>query len=274
MLITCYLNRLRLAGYRPSTITARECCLRAYERSLEVHQATVEGATRLHVEAFLARDLAPESRRAYAGHLRGLYRWAVEEGHLSSDPTDRLPTVRIPRAVPRPIDPDDLRKAVDTASPRMRAWLLLMAMQGFRCIEVAALRPQDVTVTDTGGVLFLRETKGGGTASMPAHTSVIAALELLPQRDGLWWECTRRHVSVEVAVYLRSLGIDATGHQLRHFAGTSWLRASGHDLLTTARLLRHESVKTTQIYAQLSAERPAEVMALTHAPGRSTLRAV
>ncbi|HXH78728.1 tyrosine-type recombinase/integrase, partial [Nocardioides sp.] len=227
MLITAYMNRLRLAGYRPSTITARELCLRAYERSLADHQATVADATRLHVEAFLARDLAPESRRAYAGHLHGLYRWAVEEGHLSSDPTDRLPSVRIPRAVPRPIDPDDLRKAVDTAAPQMRAWLLLMAMQGLRCIEVAALRPQDVTVTGAGGVLFLRECKGGGTASMPAHESIIAALELLPQRDSLWWECSRQHVSREVAVYLRSLGIDATGHRLRHYAGTSWLRASG-----------------------------------------------
>ncbi len=78
-----------------------------------------------------------------------------------------------------------------------------------------------MTVTDAGGVLFLRECKGGGTASMPAHESIIAALELLPQRDGLWWECNRRHVSVEVAVYLRSLGIDATAHCLRHFAGTS-----------------------------------------------------
>jgi len=274
VLINAYLNRLRLAGYRPSTITARQTCLRAYERTLAAHQVTVASATRLHVEAFLARDLAPESRRAYAGHLRGLYRWAVEEGHIHSDPTDRLPSVRIPRAVPRPIDPDDLRKAVELASPRMRAWLLLMAMQGLRCIEVAALRPQDVTVTDTGGVLFLRETKGGGTASMPAHTSIIAALERLPQRDGLWWECTRRHVSLEVSVYLRSLGIDATAHMLRHRAGTDWFRASGHDLLTTARLLRHESVKTTMVYAQLDPRRPAEVLGLTHAPGRSTLRAV
>ena len=107
---------------------------------------------------------------------------------------------------------------------------------------------------------------------MPAHSAVLSALVQLPARDGLWWECSARHVSTEVGAFLRAVGIDATAHRLRHYAGTAWYEASGHDLLTTARLLRHASVTTTQVYAQLSPTRPAEVVDLVELPPH--LRAV
>jgi integrase len=55
-------------------------------------------------------------------------------------------------------------------------------------------------------------------------------------------------------------GINASAHQLRHYAGTTWYAASGNDLLATARLLRHVNVSTTQVYAALSPVRPAEVV--------------
>lgn len=264
MLITAYGNRMRLASLRPETVYVRLGVLRAFEATLGDHR-DITTATRLDVEAFLARDLKPESRRAYRGHLRAFYLWAIEEGYLTVDPTDRLPTVRVPRAVPRPIQPDDLRRAVQLASPRMRAWLLLMSLAGLRCIEVAALRPEDVSTTDSGPLLFLRECKGGGTATVPAHEAVLAALAHLPSRNGLWWTCTPRHVSKHTNHYLRDVGVAATAHQLRHRAGTDWYEASGHDLLTTMRLLRHATVASTQVYAEVSASRPAEVVRLTRA---------
>jgi integrase len=260
VLINAYANRLRLGGYRPASVTARTSCLRSFERSLADHQVTLTTAGRLEVEAFLARDLAPESRRAYRGHLRGFYAWAVEEGYVQTDPTLKLPPIRIPRAVPRPIPDHDLRKAVSQADPRMKAWLLLMALAGLRCIEVAALRPEDVSVVDDGAVLFLREVKGGGTATVPAHEAVLGALTALPARNGLWWDCSARRVSTSTSAYLRGMGVNATAHRLRHWAGTSWYQASGNDLLATARLLRHASVKTTQVYAELDPTRPAAVV--------------
>lgn len=260
LLIEAHAAHLRLASYRPSSVRARVSVLTAFSRSLEPHQASLTTATRLHVEAFLGRDLAPESRRAYSNHIRQFYAWAVEEEYVLTNPTLKLPTVRVPRGVPRPITATDLRKAVENADARMRAWLLLMALAGLRCIEVAALRPEDVTEAEYGQVLFLRECKGGGTGVVPAHQAIASALQALPIRSGLWWDVTPRYVSSTVGAYLRSVGVQATAHQLRHAAGTEWYRASGHDLLTTAALLRHVSVRTTQVYAQLDSERPAEVV--------------
>lgn len=265
-LISSHLARLTLAGFRPRTIESRQQVLEAFARTLEPRQPT--DATRLDCEAWLSRPLAPESRRAYRSHLRAFYAWCVEEGFLSADPTDRIPAVRVKRGTPRPMSDADLTRALALADRRMRAWLLLMALAGLRCMEVAALRPCDLIDTEHGPILHLPETKGGGTAAMPAHTLVVEALRSLPVRNRLWWSVLPATLSAQVNRHLRASGATGSAHSLRHHAGTAFYDASGHDLLLTAQLLRHVSVSSTQIYAQLSPTRPAEVV------GRVHLRAV
>jgi integrase len=264
MLIDAYRARLVLSGARPSTVTAKLTCLRAF--STHAAPRGLEGANRFDVESYLARPLAPESRRAYRSTLRGFYSWAFEEGLIPVDPTDRLPAIRVPKGAPRPISDGDLASALASADPRMRSWLLLMSLGGLRCLEVSGLRPVDVTEVEGGHLLFLRECKGGGTAYQPCHPLILEALAVLPISNALWWSCSRVTISAQVSQYLRSVGVDATAHRLRHYAGTAWFRASGHDLLTTARLLRHANVATTQIYAQVDPTRPAEVVNLVRAP--------
>lgn len=255
--VDTYRNRLVLAGYRPATIRARLQVLSAFAGEVEPRQLT--SATRADVEAFLARPLAAQSRRAYRSHLRAFYGWLLDEGTITDDPTARVPAVRVSRGVPRPLSEDDLHLALSQAAPRMRAWLLLMALAGLRCLEVSGLRPRDLLEVNGAVVLYLRECKGGGTATVPAHPAVVEALAALPVRDGAWWTSVSHTISRDVAVYLRGLGVDATAHQLRHSAGSMWFAASGNDLLTTSRLLRHASVSTTQTYAQLDQARPGEV---------------
>lgn len=257
--LLAYLARLRLAGMRPTTGRTRRVVLLAFLATLD-GRGLLEG-TRGDVEVFVGRaDLKAQSRRAYLSTLKSFYAWAVDEEHLTADPTRRVPAVRVPRAVPRPIGGDNLDKALSRGNPRMRAWLLLMSLAGLRCVEVSRLRPQDLAPAGTGSLLFLRECKGGGSATVPAHPMILEALAALPIRDGLWWDVSADSVSRQVNAHLRGCGVLDTAHSLRHFAGTSWYRASGHDLLTTATLLRHASVTTSQIYAQLDPERPAEVV--------------
>jgi integrase/recombinase XerD len=259
LLITAHINHLVIAGYRPRTVQERRSVLHAFTQ--HAAPATLDTATRLHVESFLARPLAAESRRTYRSHLRAFYKWATDEGYIATDPTAKVPPVRVPRGTPRPISEDELHAALDRANARTRCWLLLMALGGLRCLEVAGLRPADVLHSEHGALLYLRETKGGGSATVPAHPEILTALAVLPvSGDGLWWDCGPRHVSVLVGKHLRGSGVDATAHQLRHLAGTMWIRASGHDLLTTSRLLRHATVQSTQVYAALDVGRPAAVI--------------
>lgn len=266
MLIDAYLNRLRLASFRPTTITTRRSILLNFTRRID--PTVLEQATRLHVEAFLARDdLSPNTRRVYRSSLRHFYGWAVEEGYVQADPTLRVPSIRCPQGVPRPVSEDDLRHALAVADLRMRSWLLLMSLAGLRCMEVAGLRPADLVQTENGFLLMLKVTKGGASATVPAHPRVAEVLLALPVVEGRWWDVAPRTVSRQVGEHLKDAGVAATAHQLRHTAATSWLRASGEDLLTVRRLMRHKSVATTQVYAEIVGERPAEVVSLVRAAG-------
>lgn len=255
-LVQSYLAAMTLRGFRPSTIKARRQVLEAFERAMPCGLGDV---TRQHVELWLSRPLALESRRAYRSALRAFYGWCVEEGLLHNDPTVKVPPIRVRRGVPRPVSDDDLARALASADRRMRAWLLCMALAGLRCMEVAGLRPDDILDSPTGPLLYLRETKGGAPATVPAHPLLLEALAVVPIRNGLWWSVTPGTLSAAVNRHLHAVGVRGTAHALRHYAGTAWYTASGHDLLTTAQLMRHQSVDTTTVYAKLSPERPAEV---------------
>lgn len=254
-MLSDHLAHAALMGLRPNSLKARREVLNAFARFIA--PLAITSAGRREVEQFLSRPLSASSRR---------FRWAEEEGLVPEDPTTRIGTIKVKKGTPRPISPDQLALALEAAPPRMRAWVALMSFAGLRCLEVAALRPCDLIDHENGTLLYLRETKGGGTATVPAHEVILDALAVLPIRDGLWWTVTPNTVSTDVSRYLHSLGIDASAHRLRHSAGTAFYSASGNDILTTARLLRHVSVNTTMIYAAIDPERPAEVVRLMPVP--------
>jgi integrase len=261
----------QMAGFRPSSIMMRTKVLEFLAKHLEPR--SLLEATKVDLQEFLTqpatpygpayqlRPTAPATRRAYRSHVRALFSWALDEGYIDTDPARKLPAVKVPSGAPRPITSADLRTALDAANPKMRAWLLLGAFAGLRCLEIAALRPGDIVATDAGPVLRLRVTKGGHEGvDVPAHPEILAALACLPVRNGCWWDCQTKNVSAKIGQFLRSVGVEATAHQLRHFAGTAWYRASGQDIIATARLLRHASIKSTQIYAGIDPSRTADVV--------------
>lgn len=264
-MLDAYLNRLRLSSFRPNTIDLRRRVLSHFQRFIA--PTSLPQAGRIEVEAFLARDLSPGTRRAYRSSLRHFYSWCVEEGYVTTDPTLRVPPIRVKAGVPRPVSEADLAHALSLADPRMRCWILLMSLAGLRCMEVSGLRPDDLVQAGGGWLLMLRVCKGGASGSVPAHPRLVEVLLELPRYDGAWWDVTPVTVSRQVGAHLRDCGIAATSHQLRHTAATAWYRASGEDLLATKRLLRHRSVSSTEVYAELASGRPAEVVALVKAAG-------
>ena len=68
----------------------------------------------------------------YACHVREFYAWAVDEGLCPGNPAARLPLPRIPRGIPRPVAEDDLMRALEHATARVRPWLVLAGWAGLR----------------------------------------------------------------------------------------------------------------------------------------------
>jgi integrase/recombinase XerC len=196
------------------------------------------------------------SRATYLVQIRGFYRWAVRAGLLSHDPTVGIPVPRVPRRVPRPLDPVSVSLAVELAPRPVGTWIVLGAYGGLRCCEIAPLRGEDLR----DGWLYV-VGKGGHQRMIPAPLQVVSALGTHPATGALWDEDAAT-VSRVGNQWLRRLGAGGTMHQLRHTFATRVYDQTG-DLLVTQQLLGHASPATTAIYAQVSGARLRDAVAAT-----------
>lgn len=261
-LIADHLDHIALRGLRPSTIAKRRHHLARFDAAIGLATATTAD-----VERWLARPLSAKSRLTELSHLRAFYAWALLRKRLMTDPTATIESPRIPRYLPRPIDATDLRIAVMTARTPIRTWLVLAGWAGLRACEIAQLRVECLRFADR--MIVIEESKGGSPSTVPMHSFVAEELESarLPYSGWCWSMPTdpRRHVTASRVSklcndHLRVVGGGATLHQLRHYFATSAYATSGGDLLATKELLRHATVSSTQIYAELNPARRLEVL--------------
>jgi len=245
-LIDRHLDHLARLGRRDRTIEARRDELR---RFLTLQRVTFATATRDDVEARLRLSLSVASRRVYLAHLRGFFRWAVDEELLANDPTRRVVPPRQPRSLPRPIAEATLAQALAVAPPLERAWMLLAACAGLRACEIGPIRGEHIS-RSTSPTLFLPECKGGGEATVPLSQVLLAELDQWPATGWLWKSDGPYHATVvsrRVGIVLHSVGFAGGLHTLRHRFGTIAYRES-RDIRLVQELMRHASPATTAGY--------------------------
>ena len=222
-------------------------------------------ADRDDVELWLDRaPIGLDARRNYLGFLDGFYRFAADRFGSTNVPTARIRRPRQHRRPPRPIHDESLRRALTgTSDPRVRAWMVLAAFAGLRCLEIAGLDVDDVD--DGARMLQVRRGKGGKGRVVPLHPEVMAALAALPipKRGPIFPDEKGRRVAPYVVSQginrqLRRLSISSTAHSLRHWFATRLYRQTT-DLRLVQDVLGHSSPATTAIYAawDLSKAAPA-----------------
>ena len=268
-MIDDYVLELHRRNLAAGTIYKRRRCVELFAGWL--HPRPLDDASTLDVQVFLdSRQVTARTRYDWISHLHCFYRWAVDTGALDRDPTARIVRPRTDRLLPRPILDADLAYAVSQAPQIMRVWLLLGAYAGLRVSEIAGLRRGDVLEADAQ----LRVLgKGRRERFVPMHPEVLAALRGygMPRSGSVFVRpCGTPYppsmVSREISLYLTSVGVDATAHQLRHWFGTKTYR-SCRDLRTVQELLGHASPTTTAGYAAASPENARHaVAALTITP--------
>ncbi|MBB2894561.1 tyrosine-type recombinase/integrase [Flexivirga oryzae] len=251
------------AGHSQRTITAREQTIGRLARDLDLTTATQNQLTSW-LAALVAADgrpLARSSRATYRAHLAAFYGWMQDTEHRTDNPAMKLPKPRVPRAVPHPVTPDEVTRILAACSdPRARmtrAYVLLAAYEGLRVHEVAKVRGEDIA----HGEIRIHG-KGGTDSTVPLHPSVELLASRMPARG--WWfpttaeragHVSRVSVSQAIKRAMVRAGVNGTPHSLRHHFGTQVLRATGGDLRTTQRALRHASPATTAIYTQVADDR-------------------
>jgi integrase/recombinase XerD len=237
-----------------------------------------------------AAGRSPASMARSITALRGLYRFLVDEGTLTVDPTADLASPKMPRRLPKALDEEQTVRLLDSitgtepADLRDRALLELLYATGARISEVVGLSLLDLRDDDGLLRVFGKGSKErlvplGGVARhcLEAWLSPLGRPLVAPDR----WRS--RHD--EEAVFLNSRGgrlsrqgawailkrrADRVGlaavvspHVLRHSCASHMLD-HGADIRIVQELLGHASITTTQIYTKLSAEHLRASYELAH----------
>lgn len=244
-----YVAHLRARQVRPGSVVAIR---NEVTRWVMFTRGQPFRATPRSIERYLGgRQLSASSHNSALSHLRGFYRWAIRDGLTTRDPTLLVDRVRVPRRERgRPIGDDDLAVALDLADLELRAMLLLGALGGLRCCEIAELQWADLTPSH-----MLVRGKGGHERRIPVHSEVARAVFDLERTDRYVFAMRARHranrISQRLNRFLHDCGITATAHQLRHWYGTKTYDRS-KDLRVVSELMGHSSSATTTIYVRAS----------------------
>lgn len=246
-LIEMHLQHLRAAGMADNTIDDRRKLLHRLncELPMGLEQATVE-----ELADWLAREgWSVQTRATYYGHIRGFFVWACDplNPRLDYDPSRSLSRPKVPAGVPRPVTDAELAYALEESTEPWRRRVLLAAYAGLRCVELASIRRQDITVTNltiTG--------KGGKTRVVPTWPEIWRTVHPLP--PGVLDTRNADCISRDAGPYFDRIGLpEITMHRFRHWFATTAL-ANGADLRTVQELMGHASPATTAIYCQITDE--------------------
>lgn len=242
------------SGHSERTITSR---------TYTIHRLAASGmdplaADRAQLTTWLSElDIKRSSKATYRAQLLAFYAWLTDTERRQDDPSVKLPRPRTSPGQPRPLSAVQVDAVIAAcADPRARvtrAYVVLACYAGLRVHEIAKVRGEDVQ-----GDELVVVGKGGREHSLPMH-SMVATLAAGMPRIG-WWFPTdsgsghvhRCSVSSAIKRAMVRAGVPGTPHATRHFYGTQALRASGGDLRTAQRALRHANVATTAIYTEVS----------------------
>ncbi|MCB1471634.1 MAG: site-specific tyrosine recombinase XerD [Rhodobiaceae bacterium] len=286
--------------------------LAAYRRDLDEFAAfaaqrgvDTETAGSADIAAFMAelsrRALAPSSAARKLSALRQFFRFLVEEGARTNDPTSGQETPKRRASLPKTLSEADVdallgeagRRAAnaDPRTPqgrralRMHCLVELLYATGLRVSELISLPAsagaggrEMLNVRGKGGRERLVPLSGAATRALSAYCSAPrdgkASRWLFPAASASG-HLTRQAFARDLKDMCLSAGLDAAAvspHVLRH-AFASHLLAHGADLRALQKLLGHADISTTQIYTHVLEERLRQTVEHHHPLGGRARRA-
>ncbi|MGH3629364.1 MAG: tyrosine recombinase, partial [Sciscionella sp.] len=214
-----------------------------------------------------------------------LHRFALREGHATSNPALRVRPPTPGRRLPKALPVADVLRLLDSVLTedagglRNRALLELLYSTGARISEAVGLAVDDLDFT---GHTVVLDGKGGKQRLVPIGEPALAAVDaylvrarpglalhgkgtaalFLNQRGGRLsrqsaWQILQK--SAERAALVKAI----SPHTLRHCFATHLLEG-GADVRVVQELLGHASVTTTQIYTLVTVNTLREVYATAH----------
>lgn len=190
---------------------------------------------------------------------RAIFRLAVERQYISTNPVKGVRQLKETLPSPKALESEGLDRlfAVLTGlAPLLALLIRLLLSTAARINEILQLKYADVDYV--AGVLHVRMTKAGEAQTLPitsAVATVLAELESLRRPDNPYLFPARTGSGPMSPPYkkLRKLladaGLERAGfHLFRKTVATQAMSLPGMDVLTVSRMLRHKSVRTTEVH--------------------------
>lgn len=190
---------------------------------------------------------------------RTIFRLAKKLGYISTNPAAGVDTLKETPPSPKALEEgelDQLAKHLPTFPMFFQLLVRLLLVTAARIDEICQLRYSDIDYAQ--GVVHLRSPKSGVPETLPLTSAVLAiitALEefrrsdnefLFPGKSGnrpIWapYKLLRK--------LLADAGLEHAGfHLFRKTTAVQAMFIPGMDILTVSRMLRHKSIRTTEIH--------------------------
>ncbi|MGD0496827.1 MAG: tyrosine-type recombinase/integrase [Bryobacteraceae bacterium] len=277
-----YLVHLKAAGKSPATIESYAASLASLGESLGARAAlaalsTGELDAAVAGMSVAAGDGAPARSEATLNRHRSAYRtffrWAYETGRISRNPAAllRLARVESPRTPAiTPPETHSLLSAIRRSGDRLRlrdeALFATYALTGLRRTEALRLNASDYNAD--GGILRVRDTKGGRARNVPVPRILAESLEkflggpprrpagskLFPGRvPGRGLTARQAHARFERWKGVAGIRTELTIHSFRAGFATA-LHRTTRDAILVSRALGHRDLRPTLRYVETDQE--------------------
>lgn len=217
---------------------------------------------------------------------KSFFKFLTEEHTVKVNPTDNIASLKVGRALPKPISVTQARRLLEEPSKsstpeakRDKAMLELLYASGMRVTELVTLNIGDVDIV--GG--FVRcYGKGQKERMIPIYPRAALSINqylkearplIVQHRDeekALFLNVrgerlTRQGLWQILKGYAKAAGIEVevTPHTLRHSFATHMLNG-GADLRLVQELLGHANISTTQVYTHLTSEHVRKTYEKSH----------
>ncbi len=264
-----YLYDQKRRNCRPSTIRSNFTTLMVFLSYLKERDRTsLEAITREDLSSFIEheqdRGMQPNTVSTRLRLVYAFVRYLVDREVVHPDLLKRKLRVKVPEALPRALDPEDVRDLLAVIKqPRDRAMILVLLRTGMRIGELLATRMSAVNLREKQLIIMeAQKTRVGRVAYLSEDVcqALMVWLNMRdPAKERLFYGQGRQSLSytavrVRFAKHLEKAGLAHKGyslHCLRHTCATELLNA-GMRLECLQQLLGHSSIEMTRRYARLT----------------------
>lgn len=272
--IKYYLGAKRIDGLSDKTLGNYRCNLEMFAARVNKSAAKV---TTDDIRGYISyldetRHLKDTSLQTHINILRAFFGWLHTEERIKKNPMSKIKSLKLDKKGARQaLTVEELERLRDACKTyREKALIEFLVSTGCRLSEIAQLRAADLNLADRSV-----QVTGKGDKDRVVYFSVRARLmvqEYIVQRkggDGLFVSNKSPYEPLKpraIQRIVRSLseraGLEGRVHPhlLRHTFATHALN-DGMDVTVIQRLLGHEDIATTQIYAELNEEGVSSIYA-------------